>query len=511
MKKNIIKTFSSIFIITVIAKVLGLLRDIVFANFYGTGIDATAYFTAIKIPTQIIDLVLSSAIVSTFVPVFNEVMQKDGKDKANLFAGNFINVVTLIASAISIIGILFAPQIVGLLAGGFDSQTYMLTVELIRITFPMIIFTAMAFSMVGLLQSYGEFNVPAMISGISNLVVIVFLLVFSNTTGIHGVAICMVLAWLLQLLIQLPVAKKFGYKFSNKINFKDPNLKKVFLLSIPILISTAVLPINNLFSTRLASGMEEGAVAALEYAYKLYIVISGVFTYAVGNIIFPELSRASSDNKNDEFKDIISKAIRLLTFILIPLTLGIIIYRQDIVSVMYERGEFDSISTKQTSGALLFYTIGILGAGLVEIMNKSFYAKQDTKTPLKVGICIIIINIILSLILGNTSMTFNGLALATSITALLNAGVLTFIANKKNEGILNKDLLVYLVKTIISAIIMTCVVILINVILKDILSGSMIGDILRMVIGALIGVIVYFVATILLKVNEFKNLMAKSK
>ena len=179
MKKNIIKTFSSVFIITVIAKVLGLLRDIVFANFYGTGIEATAYFTAIKIPTQIIDLVLSSAIVSTFVPVFNEVMQKDGKDKANLFAGNFINVVTLIASGISIIGILCAPQIVGLLAGGFDSQTYMLTVELIRITCPMIIFTAMAFSMVGLLQSYGEFNVPAMISGISNLVVIVFLLIFS--------------------------------------------------------------------------------------------------------------------------------------------------------------------------------------------------------------------------------------------------------------------------------------------------------------------------------------------
>ena len=184
MKKNIIKTFSSVFIITLIAKVLGLLRDIVFANFYGTGFEATAYFTAIKIPTQIVDLVLSSAIVSTFVPVFNEIMQKDGKDKANLFAGNFINVITLVATVISIVGIVFAPQIVNFLAGGFDIQTYNLTVELIRITFPMIIFTAMAFSFVGFLQSYGEFNIPAMISGISNLVVIAFLLLFNNKTGI---------------------------------------------------------------------------------------------------------------------------------------------------------------------------------------------------------------------------------------------------------------------------------------------------------------------------------------
>lgn len=506
MKKNIIKTFSSVFIITLIAKVLGLLRDIVFANFYGTGFEATAYFTAIKIPTQIVDLILSSAIVSTFVPVFNEIMQKDGKEKANLFAGNFINVITIIATVISVIGIVFAPQIVSILAGGFDTNTYNLTVELIRITFPMIIFTAMAFSFVGFLQSYGEFNVPAMISGISNLVVIVFLLLFNNTTGIHGVAACILVAWVLQLIIQLPFARKYGYKLNKKIDFKDKDLKKVFLLSIPILISTAVLPINNLVSTRLASGMSDGAVAALEYAYKLYIVISGVFTYAVGNIIFPELARASSDRKSDEFNELIIKAIKLLAFILIPLTLGIIIYRQDIVCVMYERGEFTSLSTLQTSGALLYYAIGIIGAGVVEVMNKSFYAKQDTKTPLKVGLVIIVINIILSIFLGNTAMTFNGLALATSITALLNATILTFIANKKQKGIINKDLLLYITKIAISAIIMAVIVYLFNILLKNIITGSLMSDILRMFIGASVGILCYFIVTIALKVNEFKSL-----
>ena len=163
-KKNIIKTFSTVFLITLASKILGLLRDIVFAGYYGTGFEASAYFAALKIPTQIVDLVLSSAIVSTFVPVFNDVMQKDGKEKANVFANNFINVITIVATLISVLGMLFAPQIVKILAGGFDVKTYELTVQLITITFPMIIFTAMAFSFVGFLQSYGEFNIPAMIS-----------------------------------------------------------------------------------------------------------------------------------------------------------------------------------------------------------------------------------------------------------------------------------------------------------------------------------------------------------
>ena len=218
------------------------------------------------------------------------------------------------------------------------------------------------------------------------------------------------------------------------------------MLSIPIFISTAVLPINNLVSTRLASGMGESAISALEYAYKLYIVISGVFTYAIGNIIFPELSRASSEENKEEFKNIITKAIRLLSFILIPLTFGIMIYREDIVSVMYERGEFNALSTLKTSGVLFYYAIGMIGAGIVEVMNKSFYAKQDTKTPLYIGIFVIVTNVILSIILGNTALKYNGLALATSITTLINAVALIIMANKNNTKIITKDLLKYLRK-----------------------------------------------------------------
>lgn len=498
MKKNIFKTFSLIFIITVISKFLGLFRDIVFAKYYGTGYVANAFFAAIRIPTQLVDIILSSAIVSTFVPIFNQVLQKDGKDKANKFANNFVNIVALISTAIAIIGIIFAPQIVKALAGGFDTQTFNLTVELIKITFPMIIFTAIAYSLVGFLQSYGQFNIPAMISAVSNLVIIIFLLLFREKFGIHGVAGCMLFAWLLQVLIQVPFAKKYGYPFRLHIDFKDENIKRVFLLSIPILISTAVLPINNLVSTRLASGMGDNAVSAMEYAYKLYVVISGVFTYVIGNIIFPEMSRASADDNKEEYKEIINKAMRMMIYILIPLTIGITIFSKDIISVIYERGEFTAESTLITSSILTFFSAGIIGSGIVEVMNKAFYAKQDTKSPLIAGIIMIIINVILCVTLSKF-LDVKGLALATSITAIVNAITLMYMANK-NVKIITKELGTFIAKVIISALVMGVVVYLLN----NYLQASSLINIFRMIIGAAMGVVTYYLMTYLLKANEIK-------
>lgn len=498
MKKNIFKTFSLIFIITVISKFLGLFRDIVFAKYYGTGYVANAFFAAIRIPTQLVDIILSSAIVSTFVPIFNQVLQKDGKDKANKFANNFVNIVALISTAIAIIGIIFAPQIVKALAGGFDTQTFNLTVELIKITFPMIIFTAIAYSLVGFLQSYGQFNIPAMISAVSNLVIIIFLLLFREKFGIHGVAGCMLFAWLLQVLIQVPFAKKYGYPFRLHIDFKDENIKRVFLLSIPILISTAVLPINNLVSTRLASGMGDNAVSAMEYAYKLYVVISGVFTYAIGNIIFPEMSRASADDNKEEYKEIINKAMRMMIYILIPLTIGITIFSKDIISVIYERGEFTVESTLITSSILTFFSVGIIGSGIVEVMNKAFYAKQDTKSPLIAGIIMIIINVILCVTLSKF-LDVKGLALATSITAIVNAITLMYMANK-NVKIITKKLGTFIAKVVISALVMGVVVYLLN----NYLQASSLINIFRMIIGAAMGVVTYYLMTYLLKANEIK-------
>ena len=501
MKEKAIKTFSMVFLITLFAKVLGLLRDIFFANYFGTGYVATSFFTATRIPTQLLDIGLGAAIASTFIPVFNEIMQKDGKKKANEFATNFINIIALIATIISILGIIFAPQVVSLLAGGFDERTFNLTVELIRITFPMMIFTAVAFSFVGFLQSYGNFNVPAMISSISNIAIIVYLVLFRETFGIQGVATFMLVAWALQVIVQIPFARKNGYEFKVGFDFKDSNIKKVFLLAIPIIISTSVLPINILVSTRIASGMGDSAVASLEYAYKLFIVIVGVFTYAIGNILFPELARLSASNEKEKLVNLIQSGLKAMSYILLPLTIGVMIFSQDIIGLLYQHGEFDVTSTLLTSGVLMFYAIGMIGFGFVEVMNKSFYAKQDAKTPLVVGIVIVVINIILCIVLSNI-MGMNGLALATAITVIANGIILAMCGNIKTKGIISKDLIITIVKIIVSTLIMGAIVYVINTWLINILPKTTIMQVLRLVIGGVIGVIVYYISSVILKLPE---------
>lgn len=193
MKKNVIKTFTFMFSAIFLAKILALFRDIIFANLYGTGIEYTAFSAASRIPTQLLDITLGAAISSSFIPVFNEFFQKKGKERAVQFANNFLNIIILISLVLTVLGIIGAPIIINLIAPNDDIRIFNLTVELARIMFPIMLFTAVAFVFVGFLQSLDEFKVPAIISVVANLIMILYLLLFNNKYGIKGVAIAMLI------------------------------------------------------------------------------------------------------------------------------------------------------------------------------------------------------------------------------------------------------------------------------------------------------------------------------
>ena len=274
MKKNIIKTFAFMFSAIFLAKILGLVRNIIFANCYGTGYEATAFFTASRIPLQLLDMSLGAAISSTFIPIFNEYLQKKGKERAIQFANNFLNIIIVISLLLTILGIMFAPFIVNVIAPDLPQITFNLTVDLIKLLFPIMMFTAVAFVFVGFLQSLDEFRIPAIISVVANGILILYLLLFNNKYGIQGVAIAMLIGWGTQIIVQLPAVVKKGFKYKFILDFKDEGIKKIVNLALPILISTWVQPINNLVNLRLASGLEEGqAVSAIEYSYNLYLII----------------------------------------------------------------------------------------------------------------------------------------------------------------------------------------------------------------------------------------------
>ncbi len=503
MKKGIIKTFTFMFSAIFLAKVLGLVRNIVFANFYGTGFEATAFFTASRIPLQLLDMTLGAAISSTFIPIFNEYLQKDGKKRAIQFANNFLNVIMVVSLILTVLGIIFAPQIVSIIAPDLEVQTLNLTIQLIKILFPIMIFTAVAYVSVGFLQSMDEFRIPSIISVVANGILILYLAIFNNKFGIKGVAIAMLIAWATQIIVQIPAVIKKGFKYKFSIDFKDEGLKKILKLAPPILISTWVQPINNIVNIRLASGLQNGqAVSALEYSYNLYLIIVGVFSYTLSNIIFPELSKLTADNNKNMIVEILNKSIKISLFLIIPMSVGIGVLSNDIIRLIYERGEFTATSTYLTGGALTYYAIGMIGYGIMEILNKAFYAMQDSKTPMKVSAVAIVMNIILSICLVKVS-DYLGLPLAASITSVITAVIMVYAINKDMNGIVNKKTVVEFLKTIVSALIMGIVVYLIEKI-------NLKYQIVTLALSVVTGVITYLAMMLVLKsetIDEFKKML----
>jgi putative peptidoglycan lipid II flippase len=508
MKKGIIKTFTFMFSAIFLAKILGLVRNIIFASLYGTGYEATAFFTASRIPLQLLDMSLGAAISSTFIPIFNEFLQKDGKDRAMKFMNNFMSIIIVVSLILTLLGVAFAPQITNLIAPNLDPNAYGLTIELLRILFPIMLFTAIAFVFVGFLQSMDEFRIPSIISVVANGIVILYLILFNGKYGIKGAAVAMLIGWGTQILVQLPVAFKKGYKPKFFIDLKDEGIKKMLILALPILISTWVQPLNNLVNIRFASGLENGqAVSAIEYSYNLYIIIVGVFSYTLSNIIFPELSRLTADNNKEEIKSVLNNSFNVSMLFIIPMSVGIALLSSDIVKMIYERGEFTAESTALTSAALIYYAVGMIGYGLMEFLNKAFYAMQDSKTPMKTSVVAIILNIVLSIVLVNT-MGYVGLPLATSITSIVTAVLMLVLANKKIDGIINKENLKESLKTIIAAAIMALLIIVLK---KVIVGDTIIYTLIRVGVSVLAGVIIYFASIILMKNKTIADFIAKIK
>jgi len=491
---------------TLCAKICGMLRDILIAAMYGTDTaEAIAFSSATRIPVLFFDIALGSAVTSAFIPIFNDCLSSKGKKQAMEFSNMFINLVLLITAALSLLGIVFSDELVFLIAGGYSESIRSLISSLVIILFPMIIFTGVSFCIVGILQSFGEFIIPSIISLVSNLFLIVYLIIFGDRYGVRGVALAMLISWSLQLVVQIPALCKTGFRYRPALSFKDENIRKVCMLALPIILSSWVQPINNLINIRLASGLaEQGSVASLDYANRLYIILVSVFAYAVTNLIFPSLSRAYSDNDSEKFSSIASGGIRYALLVIVPVMMGFLVLARPIVQLFYERGQFDSHSTYLTSTALFFYSLGMVGYALQEIANRVFYAIQDGKTPMIISVSGITLNILLSIFLINViGGDHRALALSASVAANAMGFSALGFANHRSRGIVNKEFVLCFVKILISSVVM-----MICVIILDRFFAAY-SPVIRVALGGFVGAVVYFVCTYLLGVHEVREIANK--
>lgn len=455
MLNKAVKTVSFIAIATLASKILGMLRDVVLAQSYGAGFQLDAYMVASRIPLLFFDFTLGAAITSTFIPVYNRYLQKGEEEGACAFSSSFINFVLFISALFCLMGILFAPILTNIMAPGYAPETKALTTRLLIIMLPTIIFTALAYSFVGVLQSKGEFNIPAIISLVSNGTIIIYLLFLNKYFGIYGLAFAMLLGWGLQVVVQIPSLIKLRFRLRPTLNLKDPGLRDVFVLAVPILVSSWFQPISVLINTIFGSFMQEGTVTSLELANRLYIIVVGVFAYAITNYAFPSLSKLSGGGDGEGFLDVMKKSLQGMMFIIIPIMIGMILLPKEIVTLVYSRGEFDEKSVSLTSSALLFYSLGMLPYGVNEILNKCFYAMEDGKTPMTSSLVGVGVSIVFApLFTYALRLGISGLALSVSLSTLAVSVILVSRMRKKASGLMDKDMLVFTGKVVLAALIM---------------------------------------------------------
>ncbi len=498
---NAFRAISLVMILTLAGKLLGLFRDRLMAVTFGSGMETNAFLTASRIPRVFFDVIFASAIAASFIPVFSETLMKKGRRDAMAFAGNFMTVTGLAALLLTALGMLLAEPLIRIFAGGFDAQTAALCVKLTRIMFPTVAFTAVAFSFVGVLQSLGEFNVPALISVIANLVVIAYYYTFNERYGIFGLAAAFLTGWFLQGAVQVPSLVRRGFYYRPSLRLGTEGMKKVGLLMLPVLVSTWVQPINLTINTRFGSHLFNGAgVTAVDLSNNLYMIIAGVFVLSVTNVIFPRLSRLSAGNEASAFRQTLDKTVRSSLFIVVPMTAGLMALARPIVELVYGGGAFDAFSVLITSSSLRFVALGMPGYTVQMILSRAYFARQDGRTPLIAGIASIAVNTALSALLV-TPLDVTGLALASAAAATVNALVLMIPLEKRRQGFLSRAFAVDLLKMAAAAALTGLAAQGLAGLLDGMLPGTA-GKLLTAVVPAGAGAAVYFIATALLGVTE---------
>ena len=503
-KNSAAKTVSFVMVVTLIGKVLGLYRDRLLAVHYSTGPAANAFFTASRIPRVFFDAVFASAIAACFIPVFSEYLEKKGKKEAFRFAGSFITIIALLTGALTLVGMAFPQPLVALFADYSDPQTTALAVSLTRVMFPTVLFSGIAFSLVGVLQAQDHFTAPALMSAVSNLVIILYFFTLDARLGIFGLAGAYLLGWLLQGVIQVPPLARLGFGYRPGLDFRSEGMKKVLALMGPVMVSTWVQPINQAINGRFGSRLYGGAgMSALEYASNLYLVIAGTFILSVTNVIFPKLSRLTAGGKEGEFQETIRQTLRICLFLVLPMSAGLMAVARPLISLIYGGGEFDAFSAGITSTALSWMALGMAGYAVQNILSRAYFARQQGRVPLVAGGVSILVNAVLCQLMTGRFLVA-GLALSSAVSATVYALLLLLPLQRGGEKILEGSALLDMVKMLLAAAVMGACVWSVLGVLPALLPGGKLGELLCLGLCAGLGAALYFLLALLLRVDEVK-------
>lgn len=440
------------------SRILGLLRELIFAALFGAGKSMDAFVVAFRTPNLLRDMFAEGALSTAFVTVFSKKVATDGDESAWKLANKVATLTAVFMSVLVIVGITIAPALVKLFAPGFDPAKAALTAMLARIMYPFILLVSLAALTMGMLNAKNVFAAPAMASSFFNLGSIAggvaigwYLDPTFGERALIGLALGTLIGGALQLLVQFPALLKVGFRLRPDFDWKDDCVRKILFLMGPAVLAASSVQINVMINSMFASTLGDGPISWLQIAFRLMQLPLGVFGVAIGTVVLPVVSRSAAAENWEEFRSILSKGIRLALLMTIPSTIGLMMLAEPIISLIYERGKFTTEMMQQTAAGLQFYAIGLCAYAGMKVLAPAFYAIDKRLNPMIVSFASIGLNLLLNWIFTfQFGWGHRGLALSTGCVALTNFVALYIMMRSHMGRLETRQLVVTIAKLLVA-------------------------------------------------------------
>jgi len=508
------------------SRVLGLMREMVFAYFFGASKSFAndAYVIAFRIPNLLRDLFAEGALSSAFVPVFSEYLVKRDEKEAFRLSNLVSTALVLVLGTLVVLGIIFASPIVAFIAPGFqsDPEKFALTVRMTRIMMPFILLVALAAQAMGVLNARGRFGIPAMASAFFNVgsiiggIALAALLadptfahplraiVEHPTEGIIGMAYGVLIGGFLQYAVQWPSLARAGFRFRPMLSFRDEGVRRIFRLMGPAIIGGAAVQVNILINSNFASNIPgTGPVSWLSYSIRLMQFPIGVFGVAIATATLPAISRHAANAAVDDFRHTLASSIRLAFLLTIPSAIGLIVLSRPIIALIYQRGHFTANDTDHTAAALAFYAIGLAGYSAIKILAPAFYALGDSRKPMIISLLSMVMNYGMNWLLVSRFQE-RGLALSTSAVALLNFALLYGFMQRRIHGLEGRKTAITVGKIVLASIVMAVACWAVNQGFNRVLGDSFTARVVNVGTSVGLGAAIFYFSALLLGVEELQ-------
>ena len=500
MKINLLKMSVIFTILNFISKLVGLLRDILIANTYGVSAITDAYNIALTVP-NILYMVCASAIMITFIPNLYEVEEQEGLEGAYKFINKFSTILLIISVLFYILGMKYTEYIVTIIAPNLEYSIFRLTIKLTRITLINLIFTVITTICTSVLRSKNKYIGTSIMPIMANLPVILILIFNINSNNIVWLTTLSSVGLILQFMALLPELKSINFKVKFTLKGYNNRIFDIFKKMLPMMFGLAITQISLIVDKNIGSRISEGVITSLDLSSKITNVIYGILNSTMITIFTPILAKQFINEDKSEWVNTINKIIRYMLLFTIPIAVGLFVLNENIISVLYGRGNFTQDDVRLMSVALVGYLIQLPFLTIRDVLGQGFYSTKNTKTPAINGMIAIVLNIILTIIFSQIWGVF-GITLATSISLIFSSGLLLYAFKNNFNDFRIKDVVYSLIKIIIISLVMGIIILIVKLFI-----GSILNNFTQLIVLTIIGILSYIILCYLFKVNEINEIL----